>query len=159
MKISRLTILTMTLALILGGAALANEAVSTSNGLTAKGGPLAIHGFDPVSYFDGGPQRGLAEFSTLWNGGVYRFVSKANLRKFTGHPEKYAPQFGGFCAYGVSVGKKFDGDPEVYAIVDGRLYFNLNPSIKKTWQKDVPGNIVKANKNWTKIQNKAAASL
>lgn len=138
----------------------ANEATSTSNGLTAAGGPLAIHGFDAVSYFSGSePQRGLAEFSTLWNDAVYRFASKKNLRLFIKNPQKYAPRFGGFCAYGVSVGKKFDGDPEVFRIVDDRLYFNLNPEIKTTWEKDLARNIEKAEGQWGSIKNKPAGAL
>ena len=129
--------------------------------MTAAGGPLAIHGFDAVSYFDGMPRRGLAQHSSLWNGAVYRFASKDNLKRFEKNmkPGKFAPQFGGFCAYGVSVGKKFDGDPEVYKIVNGKLYFNLNPEIKRTWEKDVAGNVRKAEKQWTKIADKSAASL
>ncbi len=137
----------------------ADEATSTSNGLTAAGGPLAIHGYDAVSYFEGGPQRGLAQFSTLWNGAVYRFSNKKNLRQFVRSPEKYAPRFGGFCAYGVSVGKKFDGDPEVFRIVEGRLYFNLNPEIKATWEQDVEGNITKATSQWSSIKDKPASTL
>ncbi|MCH9650670.1 MAG: hypothetical protein K0U98_20715 [Deltaproteobacteria bacterium] len=145
---------------LVSGAALASDAVSTSNGLTAAGGPLAIHGYDAVSYFESdAPQRGLAEFSTKHGGAVYRFASRANLRQFVRNPSKYAPRFGGFCAYGVSVGKKFDGDPLVYKVVDGVLYFNLNPEIKKTWLEDVPGNIAKAKKNWPEIRDKAASSL
>lgn len=159
MRIQHALIIMLALLLTLTGTALGSEAVSTSNGLTAAGGPLAIHGYDAVSYFNGGPQRGVAEFSMLWEGGVYRFASKDNLRKFKSNSQKYAPQFGGFCAYGVSVGKKFDGDPEVFEIVDGRLYFNLNPEIKKTWKEDIPGNLRKAGKKWPKIKGKAATSL
>lgn len=152
--------LALVLLIALTGVASASDAVSTSNGLTAAGGPLAIHGFDAVSYFAGGaPQRGLAEFSTRHDGAVYRFSSKDNLRAFVRNPEKYAPRFGGFCAYGTSVGKKFDGDPEVYRIVDGRLYFNLNPEIKKTWEKDLAKNIGKAEKYWPRIKDKPASSL
>ncbi len=134
--------------------------VSTSNGLTAAGGPLAIHGFDAVSYFtDGAPRRGLAEFSTLHNGAVYRFATRENLRTFVRDPERYAPSYGGFCAYGVSVGKKFDGDPEVFRIVDGRLFFNLNPAIKATWEKKLLANIDKAERQWPKIRSVPSDSL
>ena len=152
--------LSLALLITLTGIASGSDAVSTSNGLTAAGGPLAIHGFDAVSYFEGGtPRRGLAEFSTQHDGAVYRFSSKENLRTFVRDPEKYAPQFGGFCAYGTSVGKKFDGDPEVYRIVNDRLYFNLNPEIKRTWEKSLSKNIAKAEKNWPKIKDKPASSL
>lgn len=154
-----LLLLSLVLMLTTATAGLAADTTNTSLGLTAAGGPLAIHGFDAISYFDGMPRRGLAQHSSLWNGAVYRFASKDNLKRFEKNPSKYAPQFGGFCAYGVSVGKKFDGDPEVYKIVNGKLYFNLNPQIKQTWEKDVPGNLLKAEKQWTKIANKSATSL
>jgi len=156
----RHTVFTLTLWIALAGVASASDSLSTSNGLTAAGGPLAIHGYDAVSYFENGsPQRGLAKFSTKHGDAVYRFSSKKNLRTFTKNPTKYAPKFGGFCAYGTSVGKKFDGDPEVYRIVDGNLYFNLNPEIKKTWEKDLAGNLAKAEKNWPEIKDKPASSL
>ncbi len=154
-----LLLLSLVLMLTTATAGLAADTTNTSLGLTAAGGPLAIHGFDAISYFDGMPRRGLAQHSSLWNGAVYRFASKDNLKRFEKNPGKYAPQFGGFCAYGVSVGKKFDGDPEVYKIVNGKLYFNLNPQIKQTWEKDVDGNLRKAEKQWTKIANKSATSL
>lgn len=142
------------------GVAFGGESISVSNGLTAAGGPLAIHGFDAVSYHDdGGPRRGLAKHSTKWDDAVYRFANEKSLRKFKRNPGKYAPQFGGFCAYGTSVGKKFDGDPEVYRIVGGKLYFNLNPDIKATWEKDLQENIEKAEKKWPAIKDKPASAL
>lgn len=142
-----------TLALLLPCTVLAADATNVSTGLTAAGGPLALHGYDAVSYFtDGAPRRGKAEHSTLWNGAVYRFSSAKHLEAFTADPERYAPQYGGFCAYGVSVGKKFDGDPEVFAIVDGKLYLNLNRSIQSTWEEDVPGNVAKAEREWPQIR-------
>ncbi len=151
--------LVLALMTLVAGAAVASDSISTSNGLTAAGGPLAIHGYDAVSYFDGEPQRGLAEFSTKHDGVVYRFASRQSMRQFVKSPDKYTPQFGGFCAYGTSVGKKFDGDPLVYRVVDGKLYFNLNPSIKETWEKDLSGNIRKAVDTWPKIRDKPASSL
>ena len=144
----------------LAGIAQADESANVSKGLTLAGGPLAVHGYDVVAYFDNGSaRRGLAEFSAKHGDAVYRFVSKENLKSFKRAPEKYLPAFGGFCAYGVSVGKKFDGDPEVFKIVDGTLYFNLNPEIKTTWEKDLKGNITKAERQWASIEGKAASSL
>ncbi len=159
-KIYRTLTILLALSAVLLVPALAAESISVSNGLTAAGGPLAIHGFDPVSYFgDGSPQRGLAEFSAKHDDVVYRFASRKNMRKFVSNPTHYTPQFGGFCAYGVSVGKKFDGDPLVYRIVDGKLFFNLNPQIKATWEKDLSANIQKAVSTWPKIREKSAATL
>jgi len=146
--------------LTLAGAAWAGESTNASRGLTLAGGPLALHGYDPVAYFeDGAPRRGVARFSAKHEGAVYRFASRENLETFEREPAKYAPQFGGFCAYGVSVGKKFDGDPEVFAIVGGKLYLNLNPEIQATWEKDVEGNVAKAEERWRKIRDQPAGSL
>ena len=158
-KVQTRILLALALLLIVPGLVSAETAISTSNGLTAGGGPLAIHGYDAVSYFKGRPERGAAKHQTLWNGAVYRFASNEHLRTFEADPEKYAPQFGGFCAYGVSVGKKFDGDPEVFRIVEGRLFFNLNPEIQATWEKDLKKNIRKAEKEWKSIRDRPAASL
>ena len=69
------------------------------------------------------------------------------------------PAYGGYCAFGASVGKKFDGDPMFWKIVDGTLYFNLNGDIQATWFKDIPGNIVKADAQWSKIRSSAVSSL
>ena len=69
------------------------------------------------------------------------------------------PEYGGYCAYGVSVGAKFDGNPTLWRIVDGRLYFNLNEDIQKTWQKNVAANIDKADRNWAEISSKTPAEL
>ena len=150
----------LSLFLLTAGVASASDAVSTSNGLTAAGGPLAVHGFDVVSYFEAGdPQRGLAKFSVNHEGAVYRFASRKHMRQFTRDPQAFVPQFGGFCAYGVSVGKKFDGDPLVYRVVDDKLYFNLNPDIKATWEKDLHENIHKAVSSWPTLRSKAASSL
>lgn len=147
-------------ALGVAGTAAATEATNTSVGLTAAGGPLAIHGYDAVAYFtDGKARRGRADLSTVWNGAAYRFSSEENLQAFRKAPEKYAPQFGGFCAYGVAVGKKFDGDPELFRIVDGKLYFNLNPEIVKAWEKDLEQNIAKGDQQWRVIRNKRAEDL
>ncbi|ANM32169.1 hypothetical protein ABI59_09270 [Acidobacteria bacterium Mor1] len=151
--------------ILLAAAALASvahgaEEINVSGGLTGAGAPLAMHGYDPVAYFtDGVAMIGSAKHSVKRDGAAYRFVSEANKRRFEKNPARYQPQFGGFCAYGVSVGKKFDGDPRVWKIVDGKLYFNLNPDIKATWLQDTAGNLRKADKNWPRIQSKPASAL
>jgi YHS domain-containing protein len=128
--------------------------VNTTIGMTAAKAPLAAHGYDPVAFFtQNRAVLGNAAHSAVHNGAAYRFSSEANQRKFERNPEAYAPQYGGFCAFGVSVGAKFDGDPRLFRVVDGKLYFNLNPDIQQSWLKDVPGNIQKADGHWTKIRN------
>lgn len=90
---------------------------------------------------------------------TYQFSSKENLKTFKSNPEKYVPAYGGYCAFGTSVGKKFIGDPEVWRLVGGKLYLNLDTSIQSEWLKDVPGRIDMADKNWKKIQYKSPEEL
>ena len=138
----------------LSAAGIANAGTETnvSSGLTTKGPGLAVHGYDVVAYFENGqPEVGRAKYSTVYNGATYRFSSEETLDTFEDEPEKYVPQYGGYCAYGVAVGAKFDGDPRLWRIVDGKLYLNLNEDIQETWEKDVPGYINKGDRNWKKI--------
>ena len=148
---------------LLGGAAsdaFAEAEVNVSPGRTLKGPGIALHGYDPVAYFtEQTPVQGSAEASVVHDGATYRFASADNMKAFQANPEKYAPAFGGYCAYGVAVSAKFDGDPRYWKIVDGKLYLNLNEQIQKTWLKDVPGNIKKAEKFWTEIKHKDPATL
>lgn len=137
----------------------ANE-INTSPGLTDSGAPLALHGFDPVAFFvEGKPVHGDAEYSATHDGAAYYFASKKNLEAFEANPSKYAPAYGGYCAYGVSVGKKFDGNPNFWKIVDGKLYLNLNADIAKAFEKDVPGAIKNADGYWPDIEHKAPGDL
>jgi len=134
--------------------------VNVSAGLTGTGKPLALHGYDPVAYFKiGQPRRGDATYSVVHQGATYRFADAANQAAFEAAPERYLPQFGGYCAFGVAVGKKFDGDPLVWKIVDDRLYLNLNSQIAARWNEDVPGNIATATEHWADIKDKAPARL
>jgi YHS domain-containing protein len=121
---------------------------------------LAIQGYDPVSYFSGSqPSIGNANYTTTYKGGIYRFSSEENRDTFNANPAKYAPQYGGFCAFGVSVEKKFDTDPLAWKIVDNKLYLNLNKSVQKKWLTDVSGYLNTANEKWPDIQNIEAKKL
>jgi YHS domain-containing protein len=141
-------------------AAFASDEVNVSRGATLPGPGLAVHGFDVVAYFtEGRPTPGSAEHSVAHGGATYRFASAENLAAFEADPERYVPAYGGFCAYGVSVGKKFDGDPRLWRIEAGRLYLNLNPKIQKTWLEDVDGNIEKADRQWGRIAAIRVADL
>lgn len=112
----------------------------------------AIDGTDPISYFDEGrPIEGKSEFSHEWNGATWYFTSAENRDRFIATPQKYAPQYGGYCAWAVSQGYTASTDPEAWKIVDGKLYLNYSKSVQTTWEKDVPGNISSANANWPKV--------
>ena len=121
---------------------------------------IAIHGYDAVAYFkEGKPRVGSANFTVTYEGARYQFSSAANLKAFQANPAAYAPGFGGFCAMGVALEKKLDGDPKVWKIVDGKLYLNVNKDVAVAWQRDIPGNLIKANENWPTIKDKTPQSL
>lgn len=120
----------------------------------------AVQGYDVVSYQTGKrPVRGNGNYLAEHDGATYLFSSKDNMETFENNPDKYVPAFGGYCAFGVSVGKKFIGDPEVWRVVDGTLFLNLDTGIQSEWLKDVPGRIKTANTQWKKIEKKSPASL
>ncbi len=109
----------------------------------------AIRGYDAVAYFeDGQPQPGSAAFSHDWKGAVWLFASAAHRDAFATDPERYAPQFGGYCAYAVSKGHALEARPEIWSIVDDKLYLNLGPGAQSLWREDLPGNIARATSNW-----------
>ena len=121
---------------------------------------VVLRGYDPVAYFTvGKPVHGSEQFSAEHGGGKYLFSTAANRDAFVANPEKYAPQYGGYCAFGVALGKKFDVDPASFKIVDGRLYLNLNPQVLKKWSQDVAGYVAKGEANWPKIRDKPPADL
>ena len=120
----------------------------------------AVQGYDVVSYHTGKrPVRGNGNFVAVHDGATYLFSSEANQKVFESNPKQYTPAYNGYCAFGVSVGKKFIGDPEVWRLVDGRLYLNLDTGIQSEWLKDVPGRIKTADGEWRKIKDKSPASL
>ena len=101
---------------------------------------LAARGFDVVAYVtDGRPIVGSSRFETQWNGAIWRFMNQAHREMFVANPERYAPQFGGYCAYAVSQGYTADGDPRVWRIVDGLLYLNYSTRAQRLWERDIPG--------------------
>jgi YHS domain-containing protein len=125
------------------------------------GGPVnktlfgnAIDGYDAVAYFtDSQPVEGSSDFTYDWMGATWRFANAEHRDMFAADPEKYAPAYGGYCAYGVAKGKKPSIDPEAWAIVDGRLYLNLSKKVQALWQKDIPGYIAKADQVWPTIKD------
>ncbi|HEX4823901.1 MAG TPA: YHS domain-containing (seleno)protein [Candidatus Polarisedimenticolaceae bacterium] len=112
-------------------------------------GGVAIEGYDTVAYFtDSKPVEGKKEFQTTWNGATWRFVSAEHRDLFVKEPAKYAPQYGGYCAWAVAQNDTAGIDPKAWTIVDGRLYLNYSLDIQKKWSADVPGNIKKGDTNW-----------
>ena len=113
---------------------------------------VAIKGYDPVAYFeDRKPVKGDAAYAYQWMGATWRFSSAAHREAFMKDPDRYAPQYGGFCAYGVSEGHTAPVDPEAWSIVGGKLYLNHDKKVREDWRKDTDGRIRKADQNWPKL--------
>ena len=139
---------------------LAADEINVSRGATLSGPGLAVHGYDVVAFFTSGtPALGSDKYAVAYNGGTYRFASQANLDAFKANSAKYEPAYGGFCAFGAALGKKFDGDPHYWKIIDGKLYLNLNGDIQSKWSEDIAGNLRKADGNWAKIRSVAVDKL
>ncbi|NJN71738.1 MAG: YHS domain-containing protein [Limnothrix sp. RL_2_0] len=117
-----------------------------------KDNDVAIKGTDPVAYFtESQAVAGKAEFAYEWNDAVWHFASAENRGLFSANPEKYAPKYGGYCAWAASQGYTADIDPEAWTIVDGSLYLNFNAQIQKRWEKDTPGFISQADIKWPSV--------
>jgi YHS domain-containing protein len=113
---------------------------------------LAIKGYDTVAYFkDGKALKGNESFIFKWHGMTWYFSTKENRDQFAAGPEKYAPQYDGYCAWAMTEARKAITDPEVWKIVDGKLYLQCSISAFEKWSKDIPGNIKKADENWLKF--------
>ncbi|MGB5869228.1 MAG: YHS domain-containing (seleno)protein [Albidovulum sp.] len=144
-------LLAASLAGFLSSAAFAGDQYIDSTG-------YAVSGYDVVAYFGleqteiGTPQPegipGLASITADYNGATFAFATEANRDQFLADPAKYAPQYDGHCAYGVSKGGKVPGNPNLWRIVDGKLYLNITKNVVGFWEEDVPGNISLAETNW-----------
>lgn len=128
---------------------------------------FAVSGFDTVSYFDlqqsaiGSPQAsplpGKVAITAEYNGSKFAFASEENRKRFLADPAKFAPQYDGHCAFGVANGGKVPGNPKLWRIVDGKLFLNIKDTVVSQWEENIPGNIKSAQKNWTKLEKKAAS--
>ena len=129
----------------------------------------AVSGYDVVAYFSlpqsevGQPQPeavpGRKDITADYNGSTFAFASEENRQAFLADPEKYAPEFDGHCAYGVSVGGKVPGNPHLWRIVDGKLYLNITEDVVGFWEEDIPGKIVTADENWQSIEPEPASTI
>ena len=121
---------------------------------------VILAGYDTVAYHtEGKAVPGSTKFTAVYNDAIYQFSSANNRDMFKGDPEKYAPAYGGYCAYGATLGKKFQVDGKAFEVVDGQLYVNKNQQVYEIWRKDIPGNLSKANEQWPNIVNIAADEL
>jgi YHS domain-containing protein len=115
----------------------------------------AIRGYDPVAYFtESKPVKGNEKLVYKWNNANWYFSSQENLDLFKANPEKYAPQYGGYCAYGLSNGYKAPTDADAWTIDNGKLYLNYNKEVRDMWNKERKERIEKADKNWPQVKDK-----
>jgi YHS domain-containing protein len=122
---------------------------------TAFASDIAVGGYDPVAYFTtGAPAQGSKQFEYDYKGAKWRFASAENLAAFKAAPDKYAPQYGGYCAWAAAQGYTAKGDPKYWKVIDGKLYLNFNADIQKKWEKDIPGFIAKGDANWPGVLKK-----
>lgn len=116
-------------------------------------GDIAIKGYDTVAYFKSDKaQKGIESFAFEWHGMTWYFLSQENRDLFAANPEKYTPQYDGYCAWAMTESRKAITDPEIWKIVDGKLYLNCSRSAYEKWSKDIPGNIKKADMIWRNMQ-------
>jgi YHS domain-containing protein len=120
-----------------------------------SGSDIAIKGYDTVSYFKTDKAlKGNESFSFKWHDLTWYFSTKENRDLFATSPEKYAPQYDGYCAWAMTEARKARTDPEVWQIVNGKLYLQCSQAAYEKWSRDIPSNIKKADMNWLKFINK-----
>jgi len=135
--------------------AAAREAVNPVN--VTNG--LGLKGYDPVAYFSAGEATpGRQQYAYRWKGAIYRFASADNRDRFKTDPDKYLPQYGGYCAYAMSLDRIADIDPARWAIVDGKLYLNNGRISQTLWSIDKAGHIASADRNWVVFPRLAEGS-
>ena len=152
----RTLILASTLHLAVGvGAALAQTKEIYQSAPSFLGKKLAVGGYDAVAYHKQNmPVPGTNEFTHMWKDAVWRFSSKENLDAFVADPEKYAPQYGGYCAFAVAHNGLSPGNPKHWKIVDGKLYLNIDGSVQTKWEREQGAFIKRGDQNWPKVIKK-----
>lgn len=138
--------------LLIAPPAFAQKSELYLSGKAQHGQDLAVGGYDTVAYHtQKAAVPGTAEHVATWKGATWRFATRENRDLFIASPEKYAPQYGGYCAFAVASGGKSPGDPKVWSVVDGKLYLNLSKGVQSLWDKDRPGFISKADQRWPQL--------
>jgi YHS domain-containing protein len=142
------------------GAAFAIGSIATSGPAAARSAEVytglvagvAVGGYDPVAYFtEGAPRRGSSDITLEHGGATWRFASEANRDAFKSDPDRYSPRYGGYCAWAVGQGYLAKGDPQAWSVVDGRLYLNYDKRVQRTWERDIPGHVRRADANWPTV--------
>lgn len=156
----KISIAAIAIALATPLSAYAADEHNVSTGITTAGVPLGLHGVDAVALTTiNAVAEGDAAHTVVDDGVAYYFASAESARRFKSAPDQYKPQYGGFCAYAVALGKKFDGDPHYADIVDGKLYLFVNAEIFEKYKKDKKNILKKAEATWPSIQHTAVKDL
>ena len=156
----KLTAAALALVMVIPTVAHADDEYNVSTGITTAGVPLGVHGVDTVALSTlNAVAEGDAMHTVVEDGVAYYFASAESARQFKADPAQYMPQYGGFCAYAVALGKKFDGDPQFADIVDGKLYLFVNAEIFKKYKKDSTRILRNAEKKWPTIQHTPVEDL
>jgi len=147
-------------ALLIQAPAYAVDEYNVSKGITTEGVPLGLHGVDAVALTTlGAVAEGDAAFIVVQDGNAYYFASQESADRFSANPDRYLPQYGGFCAYAVALGRKFDGDPMFADIFEGKLYLFVNAAVLEIYKQDKQKWLTKAEEMWPKIRSKAVSEL
>lgn len=157
------------ISLISVAAALTMSSAAFAGDQYIDGTGYAVSGYDVVAYFDldqaavGKAQPaavpGKSSITAEYNGSTFAFSTENNKKRFLKNPEAYVPQYDGHCAYGVAQGGKVPGNPNLWRIVDNKLYLNITKNVVGFWEEDISGNINKSEKNWVKIESKPASEM
>lgn len=146
-------------AVAIAGCGLSGGGLAPSTTLNKNSNNLVLDGYDAVAYFrENLPREGKPEFTADYSGGKWQFVSAENRDMFQKDPEKYVPQYGGYCAWAVGQGYTADTDPQTGQVVDGKLYLNYNPEVATKWNQDNGKFIADGDKNWLTLSGKAEES-
>ena len=137
---------------LIGIAMLAAAGAVCAGEFNEEGGGFAIKGYDAVAYVkDQRPVKGSESWQTTYKGSKFLFASAANRDAFVAEPERYAPQFGGYCAFGTASGYKVDTKAEAFTVIDGKLYLNYNTRVLEMWSKDRTAKITQAEATWPEV--------
>ena len=155
-----MNVLSLLKSIIVAGVALISLSAFADVDTFTDENSVTLAGHDAVAYFtENKAVEGSAKFSAVHDGAIFYFSSAGNRDLFNASPDQYSPQYGGFCAYGASLGKKFEVDGKAFEVVDGRLYVNKNLDVYEVWVEDKEENIVEANQQWPQIKAIAAKDL